>query len=160
MDEPITITEADIDTEKGSRSRLKVGTQLRREEMLHLALMSSENRAAAAPTVREDTAPAPKRAGRAQAPVEEPAPQPEPEFMPDPQPDVQPAPHARAQEELELADEATTSADGDDAGARLIALNMALNGSSREETEAYLAEYFDLTDPEALLDDVYARAGQ
>jgi D-alanyl-D-alanine endopeptidase (penicillin-binding protein 7) len=46
MDEPITITEADIDTEKGSRSRLKVGTQLRREEMLHLALMASENRAA------------------------------------------------------------------------------------------------------------------
>ena len=46
LDEPITITEADVDTEKGSRSRLRVGTQLRREEMLHLALMSSENRAA------------------------------------------------------------------------------------------------------------------
>ena len=42
----LTITEDDIDTEKGSRSRLRVGTQLRREEMLHLALMSSENRAA------------------------------------------------------------------------------------------------------------------
>jgi serine-type D-Ala-D-Ala endopeptidase (penicillin-binding protein 7) len=36
----------DIDTEKGSRSRLGVGVQLTREEMLHLALMSSENRAA------------------------------------------------------------------------------------------------------------------
>jgi D-alanyl-D-alanine endopeptidase (penicillin-binding protein 7) len=46
LDEPITITDDDIDTEKGSRSRLRVGTQLRREEMLHLALMSSENRAA------------------------------------------------------------------------------------------------------------------
>jgi serine-type D-Ala-D-Ala endopeptidase (penicillin-binding protein 7) len=46
LDEPITITDDDIDTEKFSRSRLKVGTQLRREEMLHLALMSSENRAA------------------------------------------------------------------------------------------------------------------
>jgi D-alanyl-D-alanine endopeptidase (penicillin-binding protein 7) len=46
LEEPITITDEDIDTEKGSRSRLKVGTQLRREEMLHLALMSSENRAA------------------------------------------------------------------------------------------------------------------
>ena len=46
LDEPITITQEDVDTEKGSRSRLKVGTQLRREEMLHLALMSSENRAA------------------------------------------------------------------------------------------------------------------
>ncbi len=46
LDEMITVTEADIDTEKGSRSRLAIGTQLRREEMLHLALMSSENRAA------------------------------------------------------------------------------------------------------------------
>lgn len=45
-DEVLTVTEDDIDTEKGSRSRLKVGTQLTRGEMLHLALMSSENRAA------------------------------------------------------------------------------------------------------------------
>lgn len=46
MDEMITITEADVDTEKGSSSRLSVGTTLTRGEMLHLALMSSENRAA------------------------------------------------------------------------------------------------------------------
>ena len=46
MDEPITITQDDVDTEKGSRSRLLVGSTLTRGEMLHLALMSSENRAA------------------------------------------------------------------------------------------------------------------
>ncbi|MFN3375136.1 MAG: serine hydrolase [Burkholderiaceae bacterium] len=46
MDEMITITEADVDTEKGSSSRLSVGTTLTRGEMLRLALMSSENRAA------------------------------------------------------------------------------------------------------------------
>ena len=46
MDELITITQDDVDTEKGSRSRLMVGTTLTRGEMLHLALMSSENRAA------------------------------------------------------------------------------------------------------------------
>lgn len=46
MDELITITQDDVDTEKGSRSRLTVGTTLTRGEMLHLALMSSENRAA------------------------------------------------------------------------------------------------------------------
>ena len=46
MDEVITVTQDDIDTEKGSRSRLKVGTSLTRGELLHLALMSSENRAA------------------------------------------------------------------------------------------------------------------
>jgi D-alanyl-D-alanine endopeptidase (penicillin-binding protein 7) len=46
LDEVLTITADDIDTEKGSRSRLQLGTRLTREEMLHLALMASENRAA------------------------------------------------------------------------------------------------------------------
>ncbi|QTD47388.1 serine hydrolase [Ottowia testudinis] len=46
LDELITITEEDIDYEKGSRSRLAVGTTLTRGELMHLALMSSENRAA------------------------------------------------------------------------------------------------------------------
>jgi DivIVA domain-containing protein len=45
---------------------------------------------------------------------------------------------------------------GDAEGARLVALNMALNGTSRDETDRYLAENFDLADREALLDDVYA----
>jgi DivIVA domain-containing protein len=46
---------------------------------------------------------------------------------------------------------------GDEAeGARLIALNMALNGSSRAETSRYLAENFTLADPERLLDEVFA----
>ena len=46
MDEMITVTQDDVDTEKHSRSRLSVGTTLSRGELLHLALMSSENRAA------------------------------------------------------------------------------------------------------------------
>ena len=46
MDEMIAISQDDVDTEKGSRSRLTVGTTLSRGELLHLALMSSENRAA------------------------------------------------------------------------------------------------------------------
>lgn len=46
LGEVLTVSQDDVDTEKGSRSRLNVGTQLTREEMLHLALMSSENRAA------------------------------------------------------------------------------------------------------------------
>jgi DivIVA domain-containing protein len=50
------------------------------------------------------------------------------------------------------------SPNGDEAGARLIALNMALSGTPREETARYLAEHFALDDPEALLDDVYERA--
>jgi serine-type D-Ala-D-Ala endopeptidase (penicillin-binding protein 7) len=46
LDEVITITEDDVDYERHSRSRLRVGTTLTRREALHLALMSSENRAA------------------------------------------------------------------------------------------------------------------
>ncbi len=45
---------------------------------------------------------------------------------------------------------------GDSDGARLVALNMALNGDSREETGRYLAENFDVADRDRLLDEVYA----
>ena len=48
LSESLTIGEEDIDSLKGTRSRLRVGTLLAREEMLRLALMSSENRAASA----------------------------------------------------------------------------------------------------------------
>jgi D-alanyl-D-alanine endopeptidase (penicillin-binding protein 7) len=44
--EMITITQEDVDTEKGSTSRLAVGSVLSRGDLLHLALMASENRAA------------------------------------------------------------------------------------------------------------------
>jgi hypothetical protein len=47
-------------------------------------------------------------------------------------------------------------APGDVDGARLIALNMALNGESRADTERYLAENFQLPDRLKLVDEVYA----
>ena len=46
MSEMVAITQADVDTEKGSSSRLAVGSVLSRGDLMHLALMSSENRAA------------------------------------------------------------------------------------------------------------------
>jgi D-alanyl-D-alanine endopeptidase (penicillin-binding protein 7) len=46
LDEPIQITDADRDLPKGGFSRLAVGTVLTRGDLMHLALMSSENRAA------------------------------------------------------------------------------------------------------------------
>ena len=48
MDDAVVIDSADIDTIKGSRSRLPVGSAFRREDLLRLALMASDNRAAAA----------------------------------------------------------------------------------------------------------------
>jgi DivIVA domain-containing protein len=71
---------------------------------------------------------------------------PEPEPAPEPEPEPAPEPAA--------------ASDGDEAGARLIALNMALSGTPREETARYLADNFTLADPEGLLDDVYDRAGR
>jgi len=64
-------------------------------------------------------------------------------------PESEPEPEATAP----LAD---ADADEDVEGARLIALNMALNGTPREETDHYLADNFDLSDRGALLDEVYA----
>jgi len=70
---------------------------------------------------------------------------------------------ADAEPELEFAgdgagrDPADPSSPADDTeGARLIALNMALNGTPRQETAKYLAENFQLSDGEGLLDEVYA----
>lgn len=48
MEEILTVTDDDVDREKHSSSRLRVGAQLSRDDMLHIALMSSENRAASA----------------------------------------------------------------------------------------------------------------
>lgn len=48
LDEEITISSEDMDRLKGTGSRLALGTRLSREELLHLALIASENRAAAA----------------------------------------------------------------------------------------------------------------
>jgi len=54
---------------------------------------------------------------------------------------------------------APKAAGGDEEDARLVALDMALAGTPREETEKYLAEHYSLADPAAVLDDVYALAG-
>jgi DivIVA domain-containing protein len=78
---------------------------------------------------------------------------PEAAAEPEPAPDPEPSPEPVAQAE-------PPSRNGDEAGARLIALNMALSGTPREETAAYLAEHYDVADAEALLDDVYSQAGQ
>ena len=48
MDEPISISAEDRDHLKGTRSRMRNGMTLTRDELVKLALMASENRAAAA----------------------------------------------------------------------------------------------------------------
>src|SRR5215207_6942213 len=48
---------------------------------------------------------------------------------------------------------------GDAAAARIVALDMALSGTPRDETGRFLAEHYDVPDRESLLDEVYAAAG-
>jgi DivIVA domain-containing protein len=67
-----------------------------------------------------------------------------------------PADEVEVIQETEIRVEASGSGGADVDGARLIALNMALNGESRSDTERYLAENFELPDRLKLIDEVYA----
>jgi DivIVA domain-containing protein len=100
---------------------------------------------------------------RPQFEPEEPEPAPAPEPEPEPavaETDVMPeAAEAPAEPGADGAGNGEVAAEsgGEDAeGARLIALNMALNGTPREETARYLNENFSLSDANGLLDEVYA----
>jgi DivIVA domain-containing protein len=74
--------------------------------------------------------------------------------------DLEPEAEATLEPEVQVEYEAVEAvveeSDADVEGARLIALNMALNGQSREETDRYLADNFDLPDRQRLLDEVYS----
>jgi D-alanyl-D-alanine endopeptidase (penicillin-binding protein 7) len=48
LDEPVQITSEDLDTLKGTKSRLPVGAHFRRGDLIRIALVASDNRAAAA----------------------------------------------------------------------------------------------------------------
>jgi DivIVA domain-containing protein len=95
---------------------------------------------------------------------EEPAPEPEPVAeVPEPEEPVEGTPEtaagkARSKRGRSKAAPQAKSAEDEEA-ARLVALDMALAGTPRDETERYLAEHYTLADPGAILDDVYALAG-
>jgi outer membrane biosynthesis protein TonB len=84
-----------------------------------------------------------------------PAPEPVPEPAPDPMPEPAPAP-----DEGTPPVAANGSRSTDAAGARLVAMNLALEGASREQIEAKLAAEYDLDDAGAIADDVLALAGK
>lgn len=68
---------------------------------------------------------------------------------------IEELPVASAPRDLAVEDEPAPARSADVDGARLIALNMALNGDSREQTDHYLAEHFDLADRAKLVDEVF-----
>jgi hypothetical protein len=58
---------------------------------------------------------------------------------------------------------ASTTANGSgdgDAAARLVAMKLALDGTSREDAREQLAAEYEVADLDGLLDDVYAKAGK
>jgi DNA repair exonuclease SbcCD ATPase subunit len=124
------------------------------EELRAVGEGVTEARTAAAEAATAEPEPAEPEPARAAASESEPEPaEPEPE----------PAEAEAEPDPAELAPAASPAVgpptgDGHE-GARVIALNMALNGSPREETARYLDENFELENPEALLDEVYARVG-
>jgi len=81
------------------------------------------------------------------------------EIGPGPEPQDEPEPEAEPEAEAEPAPPDADERPDDVEAARLVALDMALAGTPREETERYLAEHYALADPGAVLDDVYALAG-
>jgi hypothetical protein len=86
-----------------------------------------------------------------------PAPAPAPVAEPEPDPDIA------------LAEDAAVGLDdpkpepepaGDHEGARLVALNMALDGASRDDVEQRLRESHGVSDPAPLIDEVFASLGR
>jgi DivIVA domain-containing protein len=111
--------------------------------------------------VRGSEQPAPEvepEPARVPEPTPEPVPEPTPERTPEPTPapEVEPEP-ARVPEPIP---DGNGGGDGDAQAARLVAMKMALDGSSREEVAAHLAQNYGLDDATELLDDVFSRAGK
>jgi len=94
-------------------------------------------------------------AGRLGAASEEAAAEPAAAAPPDAAPAREEAPPPDAARPPEDA----APANGDTAAARIVALDMALSGTPRDETDRFIAEHYDLRDRAALLDEVYAAAG-
>ena len=105
--------------------------------------------------------PTPQPVPEPQPPAEpEPMPPAEPEPMP-PDPEIEPPAPAQPDRDAPAATPASVnggSAKGDEIGARIVATKMALDGSSRDEIAAHLAEHYDVADPVKLLDFVMERA--
>lgn len=99
--------------------------------------------------------------GPATVPEPEPpaTPEPEPPPVPEPEPEPVPEPEPPPDEATPPSPEPPAPSD-DGAAVRLVAMKLALDGTSRDEARAKLAAEYSVADLDALLDDVYAKAGR
>lgn len=91
------------------------------------------------------------------APVPEPAPptpevDPSPVTVPEPEPPREPEPEPPSIPEPQPDPPAPAANGADEQAARLVAMKMALDGSSRDEVAKHLAQKYELSDPGELLD--------
>ncbi len=93
-------------------------------------------------------------------PTPDPVPEPTPAPMPEPTPEPVPEPTPPPDEADPPSPEPTNGGgEGQEAAARLVAMKLALDGTSRNDAREKLAADYELDDVDALLDDVYARVG-
>jgi outer membrane biosynthesis protein TonB len=90
----------------------------------------------------------------------EPAPDRSPEPMPEPTPEPTPDPVPEPIPPPGEADPPAPQRQDGDAAARLVAMKLALDGASRDDARKRLAAEYDLPDLDALLDEVYSKAGK
>ena len=128
-----------VDAAERSAAELEAAARTDAERIRAQARADLERVRALAAEVGERAAEAGRELDTA-APAPPPEPRPDPPRMPEP-----PAEERQPRKSGEAP--------------RLIALNMMLDGSSREEVARYLDENFDLEDPGEILDEVWSRAG-
>ena len=80
----------------------------------------------------------------------EPMPEPGPEPVPEPVPEPTPPPNET---------DPPSATPSNDAAARLVAMKLALDGTSRKDAREQLAADYDVADLDVLLDEVYSKAG-
>jgi outer membrane biosynthesis protein TonB len=100
------------------------------------------------PVVPEPTPPPPDP-----APSPEPVPEPEPPLIPEPTP----PPDEATPPQVAAEPAANGKKSDDDAGARLVAMNLALEGASREQARERIEAEYDCADLDGLIDDIFAR---
>jgi DNA polymerase III subunit gamma/tau len=158
----------EADRLRGEAERIRADAEAdarRRLDEVQVALKDLQGRLSGKPASEVDpgpvTVPEP-----APEPVPEPTPEPVPEPTPEPGPEPTPEPVPEPTPPVETPGASETANNGDagggdsDAAARLVAMKLALDGTSREDAREQLAAEYEVADLDGLLDDVYAKAGK
>ncbi len=132
--------------------RIRAAAEAAAEERIRRAQDAVERLVAEAGQLRDAVA-------GSERPDGEPPP-PEPATPPPPEPATPPPVAERRSTEDLIEQLKAPPAEPDEAGARLVAMKMALDGKPRAEVEQHLAANFQLDSADALLDDVYSRVAK